>query len=172
MATLYESFDAAWSDFLARDDYLEDFFAQGIAGEVDAWWIVPPPAVKLAALRLQAELERFDFLTLLPHDYLHVSVPAPVGAAELTYARVNCFPTAVVVEVSGLDATSTMLPHLTLAITTRAAPPDELRAALEPLRETVLGRQRVEESIRVSFPLSRERLFEPWTAHERVPVAR
>ena len=42
----------------------------------------------------------------------------------------------------------------------------------EPLRETFLGRQRVEESIRVSFPFSRERLFEPWTVHERVPVGR
>ena len=59
-----------------------------------------------------------------------------------------------------------------LAITTTPAPPDELRAVLEPLRETFLGRQRVEESIRVSFPFSRERLFEPWTVHERVPVGR
>jgi hypothetical protein len=168
----YESFDDAWSDFLARDDYLEDFFAESAAAEVDTWCIVPPPAVKLAALQLQSELERFDFLTLLPHDYLHVTIPAPVGAVELTYARVNCFPTAVVVEVGGLEAAPSFLPHLTLAITTRAAPPDELRTVVEALRETFLGRQEVEESIRVSFPLSRERLFEPWTVHERVPVGR
>jgi hypothetical protein len=172
VTVLYESFDDAWSDFLARDDFLEDFFAQSLAAHVDTWWIVPPPEVKLAALRLQSELERFDFLTLLPHDYLHVTVPGPVGAAGLTYARVNCFPTAVVVEVGGLEGPSSFLPHLTLAVTTRAAPPDELRAVLGPLRETFLGRQRVEESIRVSFPLSRERLFEPWTVHERVPVGR
>jgi len=99
-------------------------------------------------------------------------VPGPVGPAELTYAHVNCFPSAVVVEVAGLPAGGAFLPHLTLALVTRATPPHELRAALVPLRETVLGRQSVEETIRVSFPLSRERLFEPYSVRERVPVAR
>jgi len=130
-----------------------------------------------AMLALQAELERFEWLALLPHDYLHVSLNAPVGPAKLTYARMNCFHCAVVVEVASCelheyDPRPTFLPHLTLAITKRPAPPGELRAVLEPLRETFLGRQHVEESIRVSFPFSRERLFEPWTVHERVPVGR
>jgi hypothetical protein len=171
LAKRYTSFDDAWDDFLAGDDQLEDFFAEH-SGAVDTWWIVPPPAVKRAALLLQSELERFDFLTLLPHDWLHVTVPAPVGPAELAYARVNCFPDAVVVEVAGLPAEGTFLPHLTLALVTRSAPATELRAALVPLRETVLGRQDVEETIHVSFPLSRERLFEPFAVHERVPVGR
>jgi hypothetical protein len=135
---------------------------------------VPPADVKRAALLLQSELEPFDFLTLLPHEYLHVTVPGPVGPADLTYARLNCFPSAVVVEVAsaGLPAAGTFLPHLTHALVTRPAPKDELVAVLERLRETVLGTQRVEETIRVTFPLDRERLFEPWTVRERVPVGR
>ena len=180
MGERFTSFDDAWRQFLERQEPLEDFFVSELGGgeaHVDLWLVIPPAAVKLAALKLQAELERFDWLTLVPHDYLHVSLAAPVGPAELTYARVNCFHSAVVVEVASdelheYDRSPTFLPHLTLAVTSRAAPADELRAVLGPLRETFLGRQRVEESIRVSFPFSRERLFEPWTVHERVPVGR
>ncbi len=180
MGELFTSFDEAWEQFLERREPLEDFFVAEFDDretDVDAWLIVPPPAVKRAALAIQAELERFDWLALVPHDYLHVSLNAPVGPAELTYARMNCFHCAVVIEVASCelheyDPRPAFLPHLTLAITKRPAPPGELRAVLEPLRETFLGRQRVEESIRVSFPFSSERLFEPWTVHERVPVGR
>jgi hypothetical protein len=121
---------------------------------------VPPPDVKRAALHLQAELEPFDFLLLLPHDWLHVTVPEPIGSATLRYVRVNCFPDAVVVEVDGLAAEGTFLPHMTLALVTRAVPPDELREALTPLRDAVLGEQRVTETIRVAFELDRDALFE------------
>jgi hypothetical protein len=122
--------------------------------------VVPAPKVKRAALRLQSELERFDFLLLLPHDWLHVTVPEPVGAAELRFVRVNCFPDAVVVEVDGLAAEGTFLPHMTLALVTRAAPPHELREALTSLRDAFLGEQRVTETIRVVFELDRDVLFE------------
>jgi hypothetical protein len=167
VSVLYESFDDAWNDFLARDDYLEDFFASEDELDVDTWWVVPPPEIKRAALLLQAELEAFDFLTLMPHDWLHVTVPGPVAPARLTYARLNCFPKAVVAEVNGLPAGGTFLPHLTLALVTRAAPPHDLRRALERLRDTQLGVQDATETIRVQHPLSRERLFEPYTIVDR-----
>jgi hypothetical protein len=163
---LYESFDDAWADFLARDDYLEDFFSDDEL-DVDTWWVVPSPAIKRAALLVQSELEHFDFLTLMPHDWLHVTVPGPVTPAHLTFARVNCFPKAVVVEVRGLPGDGTFLPHLTLALVTRAAAPHELRAVLERLRDTELGEQDATETIRVQHPLSRERLFEPYTVVDR-----
>jgi hypothetical protein len=122
--------------------------------------VLPSPEVKRAALRLQAELERFDFLLLMPHDWLHVTVPEPVGPAVLRYGRVNCFPAAVVVEVDGLAAGGTFLPHLTLALVTRAAPPHELREVLTSLRDVFLGEQRVAETIRVTFEIDRDVLFD------------
>jgi hypothetical protein len=167
VAALYTSFDDAWSDFLARDDYLEDFFSCDDELAVDTWWVVPSPAIKRAALLVQSELERFDFLTLMPHDWLHVTVPGPIAPAHLAFARVNCFPKAVVVEVRGLPAEGTFLPHLTLALVTRAAPPHDLRAGLQLLRDVRLGEQDATETIRVQHPLSRERLFEPYTVVDR-----
>jgi len=140
--------------------------------------IEPSPEVKRSALRVQGELERFDFLELVPHHFLHVSVPhaaarefaAPI---DLDYARVNCFHTAVVAQVEApalraLDPSPTFLPHMTLAVVRRPEAPDELRRVLEPLRETSFGRERVDEVLRIRVELSRERGLQPWTVVDRV----
>jgi hypothetical protein len=135
-------------------------------------------AVKRAALRVQGELERFDFLELVPHHFLHVTVPAGAvrrfnAPIDLEYARVNCFHTAVVAEVRSpalraLDPTPTFLPHMTLAVVRRPAPSPELRRVLEPLREGVFGVQRVDEILRVHVEFSRERGLQPWTIVDRI----
>jgi hypothetical protein len=140
--------------------------------------IEPPPDVKRAALRVQGELEPFDFLELVPHHFLHVSVPSPAVRAfdepiDLEYSRVNCFHTAVVAEVDApalraLDPTPTFLPHMTLGVVRRPEAPDELRRVLEPVRETSLGRQRVDEILRIHVELSRERGLQPWAVVDRV----
>ena len=134
--------------------------------------------MKRAALRVQGELERFDFLELVPHHFLHVNVPA--GAArefkapvDLEYARLNYLHTAVVAEVDApalraLDPDPQFLPHMSLAYVRRPAEPDELRRALEPLRETSFGRHRVGEVLRVHVEVSRERGLEPWSVVDRI----
>ena len=134
--------------------------------------------MKRAALRVQGELEHFDFLELVPHDFLHVSVRDAVvrGLAEpvdLEYARVNYLHTAVVAEVDApalraLDPDPLFLPHLSLAYVRRLAPADELRKVLELLRETSFGRQRADEVLRIHVELSREHGLEPWTIVDRV----
>jgi 2'-5' RNA ligase len=180
VSQLFESFDEAWTYFLERREPLEDFFAGFPAEEFEseAWVIEPPADVKAAAAELQRPLARFDWLEVVPSDFLHVTLPgAPglVSAPELEYRRVTCFHDAVAIEVDapalkGLYPRKTFLPHLTLAITTRPAEPDELREVLRPLREAYVGEQKVTEALHVSFAFSRERLFEPWTVRERVAV--
>jgi len=176
----FESFDDAWCGFLARTEPLESFYDEFVGGAFvgDVWVIQPSLGVKRAALRLQGEVEEFDFLDLVPHHFLHVSVPdAAVRAfdepVELECVRVNCFHTAVVAEVQSpalhaLDPRPTFLPHMSLAYVRRPAPPDELRRVLEPLRETAFGRQRVDEVLRVHVELSRDRGLQPWSIVDRV----
>jgi hypothetical protein len=114
----------------------------------------------------------------VPHYFLHVSVrdnaarefTAPI---DLSFGRVNCFPTAVVAEVGApvlknLDPDPTFLPHMSLAYVRRPVLPDDLRRVLEPLRETRFGVQRVEEVLRVHVELSRERGLQPWSVVDRV----
>jgi hypothetical protein len=50
----------------------------------------------------------------------------------------------------------------------RPQAPDELRRALEPLRETSFGLQLVDEVLRIHVELSRERGLQPWTVVQRV----
>jgi hypothetical protein len=176
----FESFDDAWRAFLARTDPLEIFYDEFAGGAFDGevWVIQPPLEVKRAALRMQGDLEAFDFLELVPHHFLHVAVPDEAvreldEPVELEYARVNCFHTAIVAEVHApalraLDPRPTFLPHMSLAYVRRPAPPDDLRWVLEPLRETTFGLQRVEEVLRVHVELSRESGLQPWTIVDRV----
>jgi len=140
--------------------------------------VQPSPAVKRAALRVQGELERFDFLELVPHDFMHVAVPdaaAPKfdSPIHLDYSRITCFHTAVVAEVDApelraLAPDPLFLPHMSLAYVRRPAPPDELRRVLEPLRDTAFGRQRADEFLRINVSLSREGGLEPWSVVDRV----
>ena len=180
MGEYFTSFDDAWRAFLARTLPLESFYDEFSGGAFDGevWVIEPTPEVKRAALRVQGELEPFDFLELVPHDFLHVAVPDAAARAfdaplDLGYVGVTCFHPAVVAEVDApalhaLDPTPTFLPHLSLAYVPRPAPPDDLRRVLEPLHETSLGRQRVHELLRVHVKLSREGGLQPWTVVDRV----
>ena len=61
MATLFTSFEDAWSDFLARTDPLESFFDQFPDDEefvAEGLLVVPPGDVKRAAQRVQEALAR------------------------------------------------------------------------------------------------------------------
>jgi hypothetical protein len=140
--------------------------------------IEPSPEIKRAALRVQGELEPLDFLELVPHHFLHVSVPPIAVRAfrepiDVEYSRVNCFHTAVVAEVDApalraLDPAPTFLPHMTLGVVRRPEPPDDLRRVLESVRETSFGRQRLDEILRIHVELSRERGLQPWAVVDRV----
>jgi 2'-5' RNA ligase len=176
----FDSFEEAWSFFLERAEPLEDFFEEFTGGAFvgEAWLIVPSPEIKRAALAVQSELEALDWLTLVPHHFLHVSLTMDAASAfdepvELEYARVGCFHTAVVVEVDSpqlhaLDPHPKFLPHMTVAVVTGTSRVDELREILAAHRDDAFGTQRVDEIVRVWVELSREHVFEPWTVLERV----
>jgi hypothetical protein len=181
----FESFDEAWAYFLARDEPLEDFYAdfppQEFEGE--AWVIEPSAAVKAAAVELQRPLARVDGLQLLPAHFLHVSLPIPgpelrgKGPFALAYRGITCFHEAVVAQVTApalqaLHPKKTFLPHMTLAITTRELPPAEVRDVVLGLRDAELGRDEATAAIRIAFPFSRQRFLEPWTVRERIPLTR
>ena len=184
MGEYFQSFADAWAAFLTRTEPLESFYDEFTGGAFDGevWVIAPTPEVKRAALRVQGELERFDFLELVPHHFLHVSVPHAAvhefkEPIDLEYRLVNCFHTAIVAEIDApalraLDPAPTFLPHMTLAVVRRPEAPDELRRVLMPLRDTVFGRQRVDEVMRIHVDLSRERGLQPWTVVDRLQVAR
>ncbi len=194
MGAFFSSFDGAWSFFLGRTEPLEDFFAE-FPDDDDAWaegWLVEPPAeIKAAAQRLQVALAQFTWLFPVPDHFLHVWIALSdrIGdAAEkwedleafpITYANVNCFHAAVVVEVEGpmqqlVAGTpyddSTFLPHMTLAVTREPAPPAELRDVLASVREAALGRQVVGELTCVRFPAGRSTLFRPWSVERLVSL--
>jgi hypothetical protein len=183
LGRLFESFDETWAYFLAREEPLEDFFDAFPSEEFegDAWVIEPSARIKAAAAGLQRRLAGLDWLRLLPDHFLHVTLPVPgeelsgKGPFEFEYRGVTCFHEAVVVRVEApslheVVPRATFLPHLTLAIATRAAPPGELREIVLGMRGTTLGREEATEAIRITFPFSRQRFLEPWTVRERIPL--
>jgi beta-phosphoglucomutase-like phosphatase (HAD superfamily) len=100
------------------------------------------------------------------------------GAFEVSYERINCFHSAVVVEAhaprlheliegSDLDA-DTFLPHLTIATTTEAHAPADLQELLVTLRERQLGTGTASEAKRVRFPAARTTLLQPWEVVETI----
>jgi 2'-5' RNA ligase len=147
---------------------------------VDAWVIVPPPELKRAVLRVQGALEDAPGLRIVPHHFLHVSLPHAHELEklfEVSVARVNCFPAAVVAEVESetldaLDAPETFLPHLSLAYVERPVEPGPVRAIVEPLRDTVFGPFLVDEVVRVRVPAAKATILEPWTVAERLSLRR
>lgn len=118
---------------------------------------------------------------------------------DVTYRGVNCFHTAVVVEVEGEGPRllveklveddywgkvqiegalplpgvrmETYLPHLTIGNVTGANDPGLLREALIPLRESKLGRQRVGEASLCLMPASRTTILSPWEVVGSIPLA-
>jgi hypothetical protein len=190
----FTSFDDAWSHFSQRSEPLEDFYAEfpeDRSAHLEGWLVEPTPAIKDGAVEIQRELSHFDWLVPIPPHFLHiwVGVRERIGDAwrgwhevehfAATYARVNCFHSAVVVEVAGEmrrlvagtpNDAPIFLPHMTLAVVRRPASPDGLREALRPLRDSVLGEQIVCEAKLVRFPAARATLFRPWTVEQVVSL--
>jgi len=107
---------------------------------------------------------------------------------EVSYRRVNCFHSAVVVEVGdgGPRALAadlvesrywrelsiegamqgvqleTFLPHLTIGVVNTPSEPTPLRKVLVPLRDVELGRQRIEEARLCLIPASRTTILDRW----------
>jgi hypothetical protein len=142
--------------------------------------IVPPPELKRAVLRVQGTLEEGPGLRIVPHHFLHVSLPRAHELEEpfeVSVARVNCFPAAVVAEVGSetldaLDAPETFLPHLSLAYVERPVEPGPVRKIVAPLRDTAFGSFVVDEVVRVRVPAAKATILEPWTVAERLSLRR
>jgi hypothetical protein len=191
---LFTSFEEAWEHFLRREEPLEDFlagFAENVDATLEGWLVEPPADVKLATMQIQAALSCFDWLVPVPGHFLHVWVGLreTIGDAwrgwsglepfAIAYRRVNCFHSAVVVEVEGPtrqlvagtpnDAPE-FLPHMTIAVTRQAAAPDELRDVLRRLRDSRLGEQVVREVQHVRFPAARTTVLQPWSVEQLVSL--
>jgi 2'-5' RNA ligase len=193
---LFTSFESAWEHFLVRSEPLERFFDQfpldhGIQAE--CWIVEPPDEVKRAAADVQSAFAGFDWIAPVPEHFLHVALGTPEaltrrpaqlrnsGAFDARYRRLNCFHSAIVVEVEAaqlhdfvegthVDAV-TFLPHMTIGVTREERDPDELRRALLPLRDADLGAGKVTELKRVRFPAAQETLLRAWSVVETIPLA-
>lgn len=119
----FESYEEAWSCFLARDEPLEDFWSN--LSEADSsflagWLIKPPAAVKDAVSPLLVRLAELAGVSAVPGHFAHVWIhgvaedPDPARVIELVAAArdgwasadgfdiafrcANCFHDAAVVE--------------------------------------------------------------------------
>lgn len=194
MGELFTSVDDAWSFFLRRAEPLEDFFEDFSEDEdsfLEGWVVEPPAHVKLAAGSIQSALSHLSWLVPVPDHFLHVWTGLrdrigdvwegwqEIEAFSVAYTRVNVFHSAVVVEVEGPmrslvagtpNDLPTFLPHLTIAVTREPHAPGELRDALVPLRDSLLGEQVVREVKLVRFPAGRRTLLRPWTVQQLVSL--
>ncbi len=154
---------------------------------LEGWIVEPSREAKAAVAGLQESLRSFEWLQLVPEHFLHVwlGVPERLGEApqrwpevapfEVRYPRVNCFHSAVVVEVTQpmrrlvaetQNDLPQFLPHMTVAVTRVEHLAEELRDTLTPLRETDVGVQTVSETKLVRFPAAQSTLFQPWEVVE------
>ena len=196
MGRLFTSFESAWEHFLARREPLERFFDQFPLDhdfQAECWIVEPPDEIKRAAADAQRALAGFGWIASVPEHFLHVALGTPAaltgrparlrssGAFAARYRRVNCFHSAIVVEVEAaelhdfvggthVDAV-TFLPHMTIGVTREERDPGELRRALLPLRDADLGTGQVTELKRVRFPAAQETLLRPWSVVETIPLA-
>jgi hypothetical protein len=195
MGRFFTSFDEAWDYFLARTEALEWFYGQFPDDEdfvAEGWIVEPPREIKRAALNVQDVFAGLDWLAPIPEHFLHVwlggagglgAKPKELrgsGSFEAVYGRVNCFHSAVVVEVqapplgafvAGTEVDSaTFLPHLTIGITRKEHDPGDLRRALLSLRNIDLGVSEVTELKRIRFPAGQRTLLRPWSVIETVPL--
>jgi len=191
----FSSFSDAWEYFLARAEPLEWFFGDFPEDEdfvAEGWLIEPPSGIKQAARQLQEAFTGIEWVAAIPDHFLHVWLGGPIslgghpatlagsGAFELTYYRLNCFHSALVVEAdapelprlvegTAIDA-ATFLPHMTIGVTREEHDPDDLRQVVLPLREVELGTATVTELKRVRFPAARTTLLQPWAVVETVTL--
>lgn len=192
MSVFFTSFDEAWGFFVRRTEPLEVFyedFSEDEDSYLEGWVVEPPPPVKTAAAEVQARLSHLDWLVPVPDHFLHIWIGSverigdvwkrwkDIEPFSVEYTRINCFHSAVVVEVEGaarllVEGTPndgpSFLPHMTLAVTREPGTPSELREALLPLRESVREAQIVAEAKHVRFPAARTTLFRPWTVQRLV----
>src|SRR5215213_4831811 len=151
MGRFFTSFDEAWEYFLARTDALEWFYGQFPDDEefvAEGWIVEPTREIKRAAVDLQGVFAALDWLAPIPEHFLHVWVGGARGLSAkpeglrnsgsfgAVYRRVNCFHSAVVIEVeaphlrrfvAGTEVdTSTFLPHLTIGVTREEHDPEDL----------------------------------------------
>lgn len=142
----FESYDEAWSYFLARETPLEDFWSvlPEPDGSILAGWLIEPPhRVKDAVRDLLARLGRVEGVAAVPSHFLHIwihgvahdpgadRITELVDAARETWAEqdsfeialrhANCFHDAAVVE-----AHTDGVPRLLAALN----PDADLRVAL------------------------------------------
>lgn len=222
---LFTSFEEAWGFFLDRGDPLEDFFAQFPDEEVLLLgWLIRIDQQLIPAVRaVQAAFSHLEWVVPQPEHFLHTwlgggaflrrrptahEVASAVQQAErswksasvfgVTYHRINCFHTAVVVEVEGEGPRAlveklveddywgkvqiegalplpgagmeTYLPHLTIGCVRGANDPGPLREALIPLRASELGGQRVSEACLCLMPASQTTILSPWEVVGRLPL--
>jgi 2'-5' RNA ligase len=189
------SFESAWEYFLARREPLERFFDQFPLDQdfqAECWIIEPPDEIKRAAGEVQKAFAGLRWIAAVPEHFLHVALGTPAaltrrperlcggGAFEARYQRVNCFHSAIVVEMEAtklhdfiegtqVDA-ATFLPHMTIGVTREERDPGQLRQALLPVRDSHLGIGRVTELKRVRFPAAQMTLLRPWSVVETVPL--
>ena len=133
---------------------------------------------------MQRAFAHLSWIQPIPRHFLHVwlvGLPIVDLAArlplELDYRCVNCFHSAVVVQVRApvlvrLHPEPTFLPHMTIGVTTQPHLPEPLRTAIRPLRDVGFGRQRASEAKRISFPAGRTTVLQPWTVVDVVPRPR
>jgi hypothetical protein len=193
MGRFFTSFDEAWEYFLGRTEALEWFYSQFPDDEAfvaEGWVVEPPREIKRAALNLQGVFAGLDWLAPIPEHFLHVWVGGARGLGtkpeelrnsgtfEAVYRRVNCFHSAVVIEVEAPPLrrfvastevdTATFLPHMTIGVTREEHDPEDLRRALLPVRNFELGVSEVTELTRIRFPAGQTTLLRPWSMSETV----
>jgi hypothetical protein len=194
LGEFFSSFEDAWTSFVTRQEPLESFYDQFPDDPdyvVSGWLLEPSAEVRAAALDLQARLAPVEWLDPTPEHFLHtwIGLDSRIGDAarawaelprfRATYERVNCFHTAVVLEVGGRfrelvagtpNDVPTFLPHLTVAVVREPRPPGELQDLLIPLRDATFGEQDVDAVSLVSFPCGRTTVYQPWTLERRVTL--
>jgi 2'-5' RNA ligase len=192
---LFTSFESAWESFLARGEPLERFFDQFPLDpdfQAECWIVEPPGEIKRAARDLQEAFAGLGWIAPVPEHFLHVALGTPAaltrrrdrlsdrGAFEARYRRVNCFHSAIVVEVEAAELhdfvegtqidPATFLPHMTIGVTREERDPIRLRQALLPLRDSDLGSATVTELKCVRFPAAQTTLFRPWSVVQVRPL--
>jgi hypothetical protein len=128
MSRLFTSFDEAWQFFLNRQGDLDDFFASFPEQDrfLMGWLLRFDNALLPSARDVQRVFSHLGWVTPLPEHFLHIwiggvsfgprgpraeEIDVAVGRAQrawantsafdVHYRRVNCFHSAIVVEVEG-----------------------------------------------------------------------
>jgi hypothetical protein len=192
---LFTSFEEAWSEFLAREEPLADFFASLPPEEafLTTWLALPGEAVRAEARAVQEELA-VDGLRLIPGHFLHVSLGsqsadldaarkrlAGFGSFEARYGPVSCFPDAPILEARSerfiaLAAAlgreqdfDVFLPHLSLGYF-EGPPVTPVREAIVRLRDREPVSEAISEVHLCVVPVARGEILSPWSVAGVVPL--